>query len=77
MDYLSLAKEKVSELVNFIQILSDEDKSVVASFLIAVKNNKVTHKDCINVLNIHKRALRKSFKLHRHAKREYGVKTDE
>jgi hypothetical protein len=74
MDYMLLAKEKVQELVNYIQLLSEEDKKIVADFLLAVNNNKrITHHTCVEVLNIHKKALRKSFKLHRQAKREYGA----
>jgi formate dehydrogenase maturation protein FdhE len=77
MDYLALAKEKVKELVDHIQLLSDEEKATIASFLISVNNNlKVSQKECFAVLNIHKKALRKSFKLHRQAKREYGVNNE-
>jgi hypothetical protein len=78
MDYLALAKEKVAELVEYIQLLSEEDQTTIAVFLTALKNNKsITNTQIFNVLNIHKKALRKSFKLHKHAKREYGVKKDE
>ena len=74
MDYLALAKEKVADLVEYIQLLSEEDQTTIAGFLIALKNNKsVTNAQVIKVLNIHKKALRKSFKLHRQAKRQYGV----
>ena len=63
MDYLALAKEKVADLVEYIQLLSEEDQTTIAGFLIALKNNKsVTNAQVIKVLNIHKKALRKSFK---------------
>jgi len=74
MDYLALAKEKVTDLLEYIQLLSEEDQTTIAGFLTALKNNKsVTNAQVIKVLNIHKKALRKSFKLHRQAKRQYGV----
>ena len=77
MDYLALAKEKVKELVEYIQLLSDEEKATIASFLVAVNNNlKVSQKQCFVVLNIYKKALRKSFKLHKQANREYGVSNE-
>ena len=77
MDYVVLAKEKVKELVEYIQLLSDNEKSIISSFLVAVNNNlKVSQKECFVVLNIHKKALRKSFKLHKQASREYGVNNE-
>jgi hypothetical protein len=78
MDHLALAKEKVAELVEYIQLLSEEEQATIAVFLTALKNNTpVNSSQIFKVLNIHKKALRKSFKLHKHAKREYGIKENE
>jgi hypothetical protein len=78
MDHLALAKEKVAELVEYIQLLSEEEKAIIAVFLTALKNNKpVNNSQIFKVLNIHKKALRKSFKLHKQANREYGIKENE
>jgi len=71
-DLLSVALHQSNELVAQPALVTEQELELIKAFIAAAnKNFKFNEKQLYAVLNLTKRAMRKSYKLHKHAKREY------
>lgn len=73
-DLLTIAIRNAKEIIAAPSLVTEEELKIIKIFLKEESNkSKFSNKQLFVILNISTKARRKSFKLHKHAKRAYGA----